>query len=149
MTDPIHLAQKYMNEQIPITRHLGVKVLTFDGKQIVLYAPLAENINHRGTVFGGSLASVAMLAGWTLLHLTLANENVASRLVIQKNKMDFLKPVQNDFKTVCVLPEQEQWDKFIHFIKRKNKARLEMKAELFCEDELVAVHIGNYVAVQL
>ena len=75
MNTSIRIAQDYLYNHIPITKHLGVKVLSFDGHSVKLNAPLAENINHRDSVFGGSLASVAILSGWTILHLNLL-ENV-------------------------------------------------------------------------
>jgi len=38
---------------------------------VLLTAPLAANINHRATVFGGSASAVAILAAWTYLYFVL------------------------------------------------------------------------------
>ena len=57
---------------LPIfTAHFAVQVTAFDDSSIRLRAPLAANINHRDTVFGGSLSSIGILAGWSIIHFTL------------------------------------------------------------------------------
>lgn len=146
-TDPVKIAQDYLNEHIPITRHLGVTVVSFDGSSILLAAPLAPNINHQGTGFGGSLASVAMLAGWTLLHLKLKAENISSRLVIQKSVMDFTAPVTADFEAQCRLPGREEWELFREVLIRKGKARLILQTEILNGDSIAGKHTGTFVAV--
>ena len=62
---------------------MQVTVLEASLQQVVLTAPLAPNINHRETVFGGSASAVTILAAWSMLHLGLAAEGLGSRLVIQ------------------------------------------------------------------
>jgi thioesterase domain-containing protein len=68
--DRWELAQ-YLHEHIPLSRAMGVEVVeaTWDG--VSLRAPLAPNINHRETVFGGSASAVAILAAWALLYVRL------------------------------------------------------------------------------
>ncbi len=39
-----------------------------DDEPVVLRAPLAPNANHKGTAFGGSLYSLAVLTGWAWAH---------------------------------------------------------------------------------
>ena len=70
---------------------MEVTVVEASPHQVVLSAPLAPNINHRDTVFGGSASAVAILAAWSMLHLRLSAEGLGSRLVIQRNTMDYLE----------------------------------------------------------
>ncbi|PSB27208.1 YiiD C-terminal domain-containing protein [Stenomitos frigidus] len=49
---------QYAHEHIPITKHMGMTVLAIDDVQISVLAPYAPNINHRETIFGGSLSSL-------------------------------------------------------------------------------------------
>jgi hypothetical protein len=46
--------EQYLHEHIPLSAAMGVKVVQADPQCVVLTAPLAPNINHRDTVFGGS-----------------------------------------------------------------------------------------------
>ena len=47
-----------------LAKHIGIVVESADDSAVVLRAPLAPNANYKGTAFGGSLYSVAVLTGW-------------------------------------------------------------------------------------
>ncbi len=143
----LKVAEEYLYDHIPITRHLRVSVTCYDGQSINLSAPLSPNINHRGTVFGGSLVTVAILAGWTILHLKLMSVNLNCRLVIQKSMMDFKKPVFSDFTAKCVLPDQDEWTKFKNALIQKGKARLDLVSEIYDGPIPAGKHTGTFVAV--
>jgi putative thioesterase YiiD len=59
--------QELLHSKIPITRAMGVKVEDYDGRRLILSAPLDANVNHLGTAFGGSLNALAVLSGYGLL----------------------------------------------------------------------------------
>ena len=61
----------YIQQHIPITAHLGVKILSFDGQKVIISAPLESNKNLHGTAFGGSQAAIGILTGWSLNSLVL------------------------------------------------------------------------------
>src|SRR3954470_15344709 len=88
----------YLHEHIPLSAAMGVRVLACEAGGVRLHAPLAPNINHRATVFGGSASAVAILAAWTWLHFALRDAELPSRLVIQSNTMDYLAPIADDFE---------------------------------------------------
>ena len=48
----------YLHQHIPLTGHMQVGVRAVDKTGIRLRAPLAPNINHRQTAFGGSVAGL-------------------------------------------------------------------------------------------
>jgi thioesterase domain-containing protein len=50
---------------MPPVQALGLRVGHYDGIALQLQAPLAANINDKGSAFGGSLASLMTLAAWT------------------------------------------------------------------------------------
>ncbi|MDZ7686597.1 MAG: YiiD C-terminal domain-containing protein [Gammaproteobacteria bacterium] len=69
--DPIASPEKLeaaYHELIPISGYMGIRVKSWADGRLVLSVPLAPNINHQGSGFGGSLFSVAALAGWGILH---------------------------------------------------------------------------------
>ena len=73
---------------------MGVHVERFDESALILTAPLAPNHNHLGTAFGGSLATLATLAGYTLLWLELGDRE--SHIVIQESQIRYLAPVRGE-----------------------------------------------------
>ena len=79
---PIELEQ-YLHEHIPLSKAMQVSVLAAEEAAVLLAAPLAPNINHRATVFGGSASAVAIFSAWLLLHARRVRDGVARRAVVQ------------------------------------------------------------------
>jgi len=145
--DLIKETEEYLFTHIPVTVHLGIKVASYDGRSIEISAPLEPNINHRETVFGGSLSAVAILSGWALIHLALLEADVDARLVIQKSSMDFIKAVEGRFMAECSLPAEKDWQMFLTMLNRKSIARLSLKSIITYGGERVCTHDGTYVAM--
>ena len=140
---------EYLHTHIPLTAHMGIRVSAYDTKSVRLYAPLTPNLNHRNTAFGGSLSTLGILAGWTLLHLRLEEAGMPSRLVIQKSAMDFQRPVTGDFEAVCTQTDRDEWKRFTTMIAEKEKSRIALISEIFSQGELVAVNKGIFVSLRV
>ena len=87
---------------------MGIRVASFDGASLILDAPLDPNLNHKSTAFGGSLYSIAVLCGWGLLHLKLAEARLHKHIVIQESNIRYLHPVVQDLHAECRLDGMEQ-----------------------------------------
>ena len=114
--------------------------------QVVLSAPLAPNINHRDTVFGGSASAVAILAAWSMLHLCLSAEGPGSRLVIQRNTMDYLAPMDGSFTAVAQAPAAQVWQPFKRMLQRKGLGRIVQRSELHYQGRVAGQLEGEFVA---
>src|SRR5579884_127869 len=101
MNDIEQALQQTLYEEIPITQQLRVAVQGYDGIRLALHAPLAENINHKGTIFAGSINAVMTLAGWGLVWLLLKESGVAAKVIIQDSSINYLLPVTQDFTDIC------------------------------------------------
>ncbi len=145
--DPEKL-ERYLHEHIPLSRAMGVAVVeaAYDG--VRLSAPLAPNINHRETVFGGSASAVAILAAWALLHVRLQQENLDSRVVIQRNEMSYERPIVGTFFASSTALDPAAWDRFLRILKRKGRARIAAGAVLHFEGEKVGELRGEFVAIR-
>lgn len=139
----------YLHDHIPLTAHMGVSVVGYDKQSVRLEAPLEPNLNHRNTAFGGSLSTLGILAGWTLLHLRLQEAGIANRLVIQKSEMDFKRPAMNTLEAVCQQTDLAEWDQFKQMIVEKEKSRMMLMTEIYSAGELVAVNKGVFVSLRL
>jgi len=122
--------EQYLHEHIPLSRAMQVSVAEVGPEAVVLSAPLAPNINHRETVFGGSASAVAILAAWSLLHTRLRAAGMESRLVIQRNTMNYELPIAGAFTARSSLARPGDWEPFMRMLSRKGKARLEVQAVL-------------------
>ena len=140
----------YVHEHMPLTKALSAEITAYDGKKVVISAPLAPNINHRDTAFGGSLSALGVLSGWALLFIKLQEESMSCRLVIQKSSFDFKNPIPDDFTTICHAPNAQTWLKFIKTLKRHGKARITVASEVVSpKSGLGGTHQGVYVALIL
>ncbi len=141
--------ERYLHDHIPISSAMGVRVLSCDATGVRLSAPLAANINHRATVFGGSASAVAILAAWTYLYFVLRSAGVFARLVIQSNTIDYLAPITADFEGECPAMSAEELERFTKTLRRHGKARISVAAILTCAGVTTAAFKGDYVAVRL
>ena len=144
---PSELAQ-YIHEHIPLTKLMGVSVLSIEEQALILQAPLAPNINHRHTVFGGSASALAILAGWALLHVRLRSEGFADRLVIQRNTMEYEHPITGQFTARATLEHPDRWSSFTAMIARKGKARIGVLAVLEHMGRVAARFNGEFVSLR-
>lgn len=149
MPTDLPAVERYLHEHIPITRHMGVRVVDYDGDKIRLAAPLDPNLNHRNTAFGGSLSSLGILAGWTLLHIKMREAGCRARLVIQRSEMDFTAPAHADFAAECRMPAADVWRRFEQAFGQRGRGRLALAANLWSAGDRVGCHRGTYVAIAL
>lgn len=142
--------ESYLHEHIPISRALGVTVVRADAGGVELRAPLAANINHRSTVFGGSAISVAILAAWTLIHLWTMDIGRLGRyrVVIRRSEMDYRAPIQGDFSATCT-PPPDVLDRFTRSLERHRTARVDLTARVSSGDIEAGSFAGSYVAIRL
>ena len=132
-----------IHQLIPIARAMGIKVVRFDMDVLTLAAPLANNINHQMSAFGGSLFSVAALTGWGLLRLKLAALDLQSNTVIADGDVSYKRPVFDDFTCVCELPES--YPAFTRTLMEKGKSSLILTPTVMVNGEVAMTFSGRYV----
>lgn len=147
---PMSSLKEYLYNHIPLTRAMEVKVDSISDTALTLSAPIAPNINHRETVFGGSASALCILSAWSLIHCRLRNHpEIKPRIVIQKNSMEYLKPVQGEFMATCNLGSERDWDFLLKSLSRKKIGRLRLASQLTCAGEAVGSFEGTFVVSDL
>ena len=114
-----------------------------DATGVELAASPAANINHLATVFGGSAAAVAILAAWSCLHVALRGSGMATRLVIQRNTIDYLAPITADFEAERAAVEAVEFDRLVRMWRRHGKARIGLAAQRTGAGIKVAAFFGE------
>ncbi len=121
----------FLARHIPLTRALGVRVARCDAAGLVLAAPLAPNVNDKGTGFAGALASIVTLTGWALTRDTLLGHGEPDALVvIAHSGIDYLRPVRTDFEAVCARPAPAAVDAFVAAYRARGKARWTLEVHI-------------------
>lgn len=139
--------RRYLRDHIPLAAAMEVDVLGASDREVRLAAPLAPNINHRETAFGGSVAALAILAAWSLLHLRLQAAGIAHRLVIQRSTVDYERPIAGAFTARAALASPASWGPFLKLLERRGKARIAVAATLEYDGAIVGRFEGDFVAL--
>jgi thioesterase domain-containing protein len=120
--------ERYLHAHIPLSGAMGVAVRTASREGVTLAVPLAPNLNHSDTLFGGSAVAVAILAAWSLIHVRLQAAGIEGRIVIHANTMRYDRPVDGDCLAAAYPPEAAAWDQAMAALKRGRMARLVVQA---------------------
>lgn len=139
---------EWLRGQIPLINHMGFKPLQYDGSSLTMSAALEPNVNDKGTGFGGSLATVATLCGWSLITLHQRSQGRDDDVVIRDSHLEYFLPVTDDFAAVAVLPDAETLASFGERMARKGRARMDLVIEI-CQNDKVAMRLSaSYVALE-
>ncbi len=144
----IELLQNTFYNDIPITRAIDLQVLKYDGMSLTLRAPLAPNRNDKGTAFGGSLYSTAVLAGWGLIFLMTKERGIQADIMIHESRTHFMRPVNSDILATCEFHSVEQIDKALRLFERKGLARFHLNTRVSAEQEQAMLFEGSYAIVR-
>jgi thioesterase domain-containing protein len=138
--------QDRIDREIMLARPMGVIVETADDSKLVLRAPLAPNANHKGTAFGGSLYSLAVLTGWAWLTRFLASRKLDAEAVIQESSMRFLKPVHGEMRACLEIPAAADIDKFQKMLVRADRGRIRLQVKMYEGSALATIFDGLFAA---
>jgi len=141
--EQIDYLERTLHEQIPLTRAMGLTVQAYTDDALTLVAPLERNFNHKSTAFGGSLYSVAVLAGWGLLFLKLRESDKKGRIVIQESRTRYLSPVDGDIVATCRL--DTGFERFLRVFDRRGVARIDLVSTVASDGETAMDFQGRYV----
>lgn len=127
---------------------MDVRVLEAGPDGVRIEAPLEPNLNHRKTAFGGSVAALAILAGWTLIHVRLKREGHVTRTVIQDSAVHYDEPIHGSFRAVCGRVADDAWERFTRALTQRGKGRLHVAGHIESDGRVVATFSGAYVALR-
>ncbi|MEY3607345.1 MAG: hypothetical protein RLZZ447_133 [Verrucomicrobiota bacterium] len=124
----------FLHEMIPLAKAMGVGVELSDDRALVLTAPKEQNRNSLNTAFGGSLVSLATLAGYGVVWELMRKERSAARpewsIVVKESRAAYRKPVLGDLRAICERPAQAAIAEFKEALSRYGKAKLKLRASI-------------------
>jgi len=136
--------QSTWQDEIPISDAMGIRIHQYTGREFETRATLSRNTNVHGTMFAGSIYSLATLTCWGLLHLQLQERQLAGSVVLGDGNIHYHKPVTHEPRAIARLTEMT--GDFSPLKKGKN-ARLTLKAQVFDNDRPVAEFNGQFVVL--
>ncbi|MFZ5756011.1 MAG: YiiD C-terminal domain-containing protein [Pseudomonadota bacterium] len=141
--------QQRILTRIPLTTAMQVSVVSFDGTRVVLAAPLAPNLNDKGTGFAGSLSTLVTLAGWSLATLVaegLLDDSGETRCeaAVYRSELDFLRPVRTELRAEAWLADPAATAAVQRLLLAGRRAKLEIHARLGEEADPAVRFLGRY-----
>lgn len=128
MTTDSQYLQAVLHSDIPLTREMGMQVIDWREQCLRLQLPLEPNVNHKSTMFGGSLYCAAVLVGWGWLHLRLRELGIDDgHIVIQEGQISYPLPVTGVAVARCPAPDEKAWERFLTMYQRRGRARLTLE----------------------
>lgn len=132
---------------IPLAQAMALELADWDGRRLLLTAPLAPNRNDKGCAFGGSLASLMTLAGWGSTVLRMGDLAEGAEVYVQDSQIQYLAPVWQDIE-IHAWAEDEDNDAFRAAYRGRGRARTRIQAECRLADGVVAAALSaRFVAI--
>jgi thioesterase domain-containing protein len=139
--------ETFLRERIPLSKAMDVRVQSISAGRVVLSAPIAPNLNHRDTAFGGSASALAILAAWSAVRVRMQDEGLEGRIVIRRNTMSYDQPMTADFSATASAPDASEWEKLRAALGRGRPGRVRVKAILECLGERAGELTGEFVVL--
>jgi thioesterase domain-containing protein len=140
-------AQLYIEKNIPMSTKMGMQIIELSRKSVRIAMPFAPNINHQGSVFGGSIDSVFFVTCWAYVQLLIADCNPHPKIVGRSGNSVFHAPIKSDFETKLIIPDKKEANRFLMEFNHKGKAKLTTCAVINYEGKIAADFKGEFVVI--
>lgn len=136
--------QKTWHEEIPISDTMGIRITQYTGREFETSATLSRNINVHGTMFAGSIYSLATLTCWGLLHLQLRERQLQGAVVLADGQIHYHKPISREPRALARLSAMTG---DLSSLEVGKNARMTLKSQVFDGDKPVAEFTGQFVVI--
>ncbi len=134
--------------EIPLLNAMQLSFVRYEDLTLTMEAPLAPNINNKGTAFGGSIASICLFGGWAVSTLAFVDQDIHNtEIVVYKNEMTFERPARG-LLTVDAHIEPEDFSACLARLRSADdpgRVRLDIHVDLFHDEVRCASMQGLYV----
>jgi thioesterase domain-containing protein len=132
---------------IPLLTAMELSLANFDDLALTLEAPLAPNINNKGTAFGGSIASIGLFGGWAVATLAFMDHGIDNtEIVVFKNEITFERPARGHLVVKAAL-DRDGFADCLDKLRAGSDERLRFNVgvDIFHDDQRCATMQGLYV----
>jgi len=138
--------QETLAVEMPICASIGIRPVSWDGRQLAMQMPLGPNRNHQYSAFAGSLNALCTVVGWGTVFLKLHQQNLAGNIVIRRSQIRYLRPVRDEVIIARALPlNPGNEDFFFDLLRSKGRSKIDVATEIVDDlGTLVSFH-GSYV----
>ncbi|WP_323588786.1 thioesterase domain-containing protein [Aliarcobacter butzleri] len=142
----IKILENKLHNEIPLTKFMDLKITKYDEKELITVAPLNKNINDKGTAFGGSLATLTIISGWSICWLISKELEINSEnIVVIKNEHSYRKPVTKELICHTKRPTKDEIENLKNKLLLKKSASIKISSQIIEDGEICVDFTGYYV----
>jgi len=137
----------FLIKHLPLARAAEVSVDAYMGDQLIVSAPLEQNINDKKTAFGGSLYNLCVIAAWGMTHLKAKELGLEGDIVVAKGEIDYLRPLRSRLIAKAESPLEAQLVHAKESYDRKGRAIFVIHVTVCDEQQQACVEFTGKYAV--
>lgn len=142
----IKILENKLHNEIPLTKFMDLKITKHDEKELITIAPLNKNINDKDTAFGGSLATLTIISGWSICWLISKELEINSEnIVVIKNEHSYRKPVTKELICHKKRPTKDEIENLKNKLLLKKSASIKISSQIIEDGEICVDFTGYYV----
>ncbi|MCT7581323.1 thioesterase domain-containing protein [Aliarcobacter butzleri] len=142
----IKILENKLHNEIPLTKFMDLKITKYDEKELITIAPLNKNINDKGTAFGGSLATLTIISGWSICWLISKELEINSEnIVVIKNEHSYRKPITKELICHTKRPTKDEIENLKNKLLLKKSASIKISSQIIEDGEVCVDFTGYYV----
>ncbi|WP_087023266.1 bifunctional GNAT family N-acetyltransferase/hotdog fold thioesterase [Thaumasiovibrio subtropicus] len=138
--------QQRWSESIPISEKMGMKINQYTGYRFEVGALLNANLNPQGTMFAGSIFSMATLAGWGFMWMLMKERGLSGEIMLVDSHIRYHQPVAERPRAVVGL---DNMSGDLDRLERGRKVRVSLDIAVYSGDEVVTRFTGDYLILPL
>ncbi|MEM7016138.1 MAG: YiiD C-terminal domain-containing protein [Pseudomonadota bacterium] len=146
MDELLQELQTTWHTEIPISKAMGIEVVSFENNRLTVQAALGPNVNVHGTAFAGSLYAICALCGWGSTWLQLKQNEINGSIVIADGHIHYQRPVAEDIIVVCDFNGQSD---ALNILRDDGKTRFNLQCDISVGDKQAAGFEGVYAVKSL
>lgn len=132
---------------IPLLTAMELSLVKYEDLSLRMEAPLAPNINNKGTAFGGSIASIGLFGGWAVATLAFTDHGIDNtEIVVFRNEITFERPARGHLVVKAAL-DRGCFTDCLEKLRAGSDERLRFNVgvDIFHDDARCATMQGLYV----
>lgn len=132
------------HRDIPLAAAMAIGVESYDGRTLVVHAPLEANRNLHGTAFAGSLFSVCALTAWGAVWLAVKERGLSGVIVAADCNIRYRKAVTSELVCRCT-PDAPAFDAALAELAANGRASFLLECTIDQGDRRAVTFTGTYV----
>ncbi|NKB77793.1 MAG: hypothetical protein GKR96_12345 [Gammaproteobacteria bacterium] len=137
----------YLHTHVPQTKNMGFEAGSYHDKGLTLHAPLSLNLNDKQTAFGGTLATLCTIAGWTMVSMICREEHLTIDIVVAESQIKYRFPVRSDpIVAYATRPDNKNIQSLINGLRNHGKGSIGINVVVDGDKPGAVQFNGTYVA---